>query len=154
MLKTKEQNKYMLEALQIAKQSANEGEIPVGAIIIDRVTKKIIATSGNLTEQQKDPTAHAEINAIKKACQHKNSRNLSGCDIYVTLEPCPMCAQAISFARIDRIFFAAYDVKGGGVDNGAKIFNSSSCHHQCEIYGGIEEEKSKKLLQDFFLNKR
>jgi tRNA(adenine34) deaminase len=148
------QESYMRQAIKEAQKSYDSGEVPVGAIIVDATTNKIIAISGNNMEEKHDPTAHAEINAIRKACFELGSYRLNSCDIYVTLEPCPMCAQAISFARIRRLYFGAYDIKGGGVEHGAKIFGAPSCHHKPEIYGGICEKDSASLLQKFFAGKR
>jgi len=148
------QETYMITALKEAIKSFNEGEIPVGAVIVDSTSGEILAKAHNKTECSKNPTAHAEILAILDACKIKNSPRITECDMYVTLEPCPMCAQAISFARIRRLYFGAYDKKGGGVEHGAKIFNAASCHHRPDIYGGIKESESSKLLQDFFANRR
>jgi tRNA(Arg) A34 adenosine deaminase TadA len=114
----------------------------------------IIAAAHNLVVTQHDPTAHAELLAIRSACAALGSERLTDCDLYVTLEPCPMCAQAISFARIRRVYFGAYDEKGGGVENGARIFSQHSCHHKPEIYGGIQESECAQLLKDFFKDRR
>jgi tRNA(adenine34) deaminase len=141
-------------AIQQAEIAYSQDEVPIGAIIVDTLTGKIIAAAHNEMEQQSNPTAHAELLAIQKACQKRNVGRLENCDIYVTLEPCPMCAQAISFARLRRLYFGAYDPKGGGVDHGAKVFNTSSCHHIPEIFGGIEEERCSQLLKSFFTMKR
>lgn len=141
-------------AIQQAEIASSQDEVPVGAIIVDALTGEVIATSHNEMEQQSNPTAHAELLAIQKACLKKNRGRLEDCDIYVTLEPCPMCAQAISFARFRRLYFGAYDPKGGGIDHGAKIFNASSCHHTPEVLGGIEEERCSQLLKSFFGKKR
>ncbi|PIR37112.1 MAG: tRNA-specific adenosine deaminase [Alphaproteobacteria bacterium CG11_big_fil_rev_8_21_14_0_20_39_49] len=145
---------YMQKAIKIAKKSYNEDEVPVGALIIDCNTGEIISASGNLMKKNNDPTLHAEMNAIKEACKKRGTSRLTDCDMYVTLEPCPMCAQAISFARIKRLYFGAYDTKGGGVEHGARIFEVSSCFHKTEIYGGINEQECGQLLKDFFLGKR
>ncbi len=149
------QNKqHIIIAINLAKKAAESGEIPVGAVIVDSKTGEIIAQSSNKTEQNNDPTAHAEILAIKEACKVKNSPRISDCDLYVTLEPCPMCATAISFARIRRVYFGAYDPKGGGIDHGARIFNQPTCHHKPEVYGGINEQECGEILKDFFKDKR
>jgi len=148
------QETYMQKAIKIAKESLNNDEVPIGAIIIDSCSGKIISSSSNRMQSTSDPTTHAEMNAIKKACEIKKNSRLNDCDLYVTLEPCPMCAQAISFARIRRLYFGAYDPKGGGVEHGAKIFDASSCFHKPEIYGGINENECSKLLTDFFSRKR
>ncbi|MDA0781774.1 MAG: nucleoside deaminase [Proteobacteria bacterium] len=145
---------YMQKAIKIAKKSYHEDEVPVGALIIDCNTGEIISASGNLMKKNNDPTLHAEMNVIKEACKKKGTNRLTDCDMYVTLEPCPMCAQAISFARIKRLYFGAYDTKGGGVEHGARIFEATSCFHKPEIYGGINELECGQLLKDFFLGKR
>jgi len=104
--------------------------------------------------EHRDPSAHAELLAIRAACEIWDSERLPDCDLYVTLEPCPMCAQVISFARIRRLYFAAYDEKGGGVDNGPRILHATSCHHRPEIYGGIGERAASEMLKDFFRSRR
>lgn len=142
----------MQSAIALAKKAAEIGEVPVGAVVV--CDGKIIASAHNLVEKKKDPTAHAEILAIRAAAEILNSPRLTNCDLYVTLEPCAMCAQAISLARIRRLYFGAYDEKGGGVENGARIFSHSTCHHKPEIYGGIAEAECAKLLKDFFADKR
>ncbi len=144
----------MAEALSEAKAAAQRGEIPVGAVIVDGATGEIVARAGNETEASSDPTAHAEMIAIRKACTARNTPRLAACDLYVTLEPCPMCATAISFARLRRVYFGAYDPKGGGVEHGPRIFSQPTCHHQPETYGGIDEQASSSLLRDFFKDKR
>lgn len=141
-------------AIQEAEKAGNQDEVPVGAVIVDSLSGEIIATAHNEMDHGHDPTAHAEMLAIRRAVAVKGEGRLRNCDIYVTLEPCPMCAQAISFARLRRLYFGAYDPKGGGVDHGAKIFNASSCHHVPETIGGIEEEKCARLLVEFFEKKR
>ena len=142
----------MEEALKQAKIAFEKDEVPVGAVIVEN--GKIIATSHNQNLILKDPTAHAEILVMRKAANIKDSARLDGCDLYVTLEPCAMCASAIALARIRRIYYAASDIKFGAVENGARIFSSTSCHHKPEIYSGISEEESKELMQSFFRNKR
>ena len=132
--------------------AAENGEVPVGAVVVK--DGKIIASAYNLVETNRDPTAHAEILAIRSACEIINSPRLIGCDLYVTLEPCAMCAQAISLARIRRLYFGAYDEKGGGVEHGARIFSHSTCNHKPEIYGGINESECGELLKEFFREKR
>ena len=148
------QNHYMAEALSEAQAAAADGEIPVGAVIVDSTTGEIIARGSNATEAINDPTAHAEMMVIQQACKLKGAPRLPECDIYVTLEPCPMCATAISFARLRRVYFGAYDPKGGGVDHGPKIFQQPTCHHQPEIYGGIDEQACAVLLKEFFRDRR
>ena len=133
-----------------AEKAFLQEEVPVGAVIVDISSGEIIATAHNEMVQRKDPTAHAELLAIQRACLAKGKGRLEDYDIYVTLEPCPLCAQAISFARLRRLYFGAYDPKGGGVDHGAQIFNASSCHHIPEVIGGVEEKKCAQLLVNFF----
>ncbi|MAV86636.1 MAG: tRNA-specific adenosine deaminase [Rhodospirillaceae bacterium] len=140
-------------ALDEAKLSAIRGEVPVGAIIVNSQDNMVIARSGNKVEELKDPTAHAEILVIREATRLLGTR-IQSCDLYVTLEPCSMCASAASLARIRRLYYGAYDIKSGGVDHGARIFNHSNCHHKPEVYGGIKEETSRQLLKKFFANRR
>ena len=147
-------NTYMNLAIAEAIKASRRNEVPVGAVIVLRSKNEIISTASNRVIELKDPTAHAEILAIRKACQVMDSERLIDCDLYVTLEPCPMCAQAISFARIKRLFFGAADQKGGGVENGAIVFNAKSCHHKPEIYGDIMATNSEKLLRKFFKDRR
>lgn len=142
----------MKEAIAQAKIAAASEEVPIGAVIVEN--GKIIAKSRNQNISLKDPTAHAEILVLRQAASFKNSARLDGCDLYVTLEPCPMCASAISLARIRRVYYGLSDQKFGGVENGPQIFKSSSCHHKPEVYSGIAEEESKQLLVDFFKSKR
>lgn len=146
--------KPMQCALQEAEKARDQNEVPVGAVIVDGISGEIIALAHNEMEKNHDPTAHAEMLAIRRAVAIKGKGRLEDCHLYVTLEPCPMCAQAISFARLRRLYFGAYDPKGGGVDHGAKIFNASSCHHVPEIIGGLEEKKCAQLLTHFFKQKR
>lgn len=145
-------NNFMEAALAQARLAFEKDEVPVGAVIVEG--GKIISSAHNCNLTKKDPTAHAEILTLRKAAEIKGSSRLDNCDLYVTLEPCAMCAAAISLARIRRIYYAASDKKFGAVENGARIFASSSCHHKPEVYSGISEEESKKLLQDFFRSKR
>lgn len=144
----------MKAALAEASAAAARGEVPVGAVIVDSTTGEVIAASGNETEQTNDPTAHAELLALRRACAIKKAPRLPDCDLYVTLEPCPMCATAISFARIRRVYFGAYDPKSGGVEHGPKIFSHATCHHKPEVYGGIDERECGDILKDFFKDKR
>ena len=148
------QDQYMLLAIEQAKNAFSNDEVPVGAVIIDSTTGVVLASSANKMDKSNDPTAHAEINVIREACRIKKSNRLIDCDLYVTLEPCPMCAQAISFTRIRRLYFGAYDPKGGGVEHGPKIYNSSLCNHKPQIYGGICESVCSNLLKDYFKSKR
>lgn len=135
-----------------ARDAAGRGEVPVGAAIVK--DGNVIAVEGNRTRELLDPTAHAEILAIRAACRALDDERLSGCDLYVTLEPCPMCAAAISFARIRRLYFAAADPKGGGVEHGPRIFAQPTCHHAPEVYGGIAETDAAELLKSFFRERR
>ena len=143
---------FMEEAMRQAELAFEKNEVPIGAVVVEN--GKIIATSHNSNLELNDPTAHAEILALRKAAQEKKSSRLDNCDIYTTLEPCSMCASAIALARIRRVYYAASDEKFGAVENGARIFSSSSCFHHPEIYSGIGEEKSRLLLQKFFKQKR
>jgi tRNA(adenine34) deaminase len=143
----------MQEALIEAEAAAARGEVPVGAIVTGP-NGSILARAGNRAEQCNDPTAHAEILALRAAGVLRGSPRLPDCDLFVTLEPCPMCAQAISLFRIRRLIFGAYDPKGGGVDHGARVFDASSCHHRPEVIGGVREIDAARLLRDFFLEKR
>jgi tRNA(adenine34) deaminase len=136
-----------------AQAAAARGEVPVGAVVVDG-SGKIIAQAGNRTLELKDPTAHAELLAIRQAAQAIGSERLTGCDLYVTLEPCAMCAGAISFARIRRLYFAASDAKMGAVEHGSRFFAQATCHHAPEVYSGIGEGEAKALLKDFFKARR
>lgn len=145
---------FMALALREAEQAARRGEVPVGAVVVDPAGGEILARAGNRVEALNDPTAHAEILAIRKAAAAAGAPRLEGCDLYVTLEPCAMCAAAISFARIRRLYFGAYDAKGGGVEHGARIFQQPTCHHAPEVYGGLEESRAADLLLKFFRERR
>lgn len=140
-------------ALEAAEAAAGRGEVPVGAVVLGP-DGRMLAVAGNEVEARHDPTAHAEILAIRAAAQQIGSPRLEGCEIIVTLEPCPMCATAISFARIRRLEFAAYDAKGGGVEHGPRIFSQPTCHHRPEIVGGVQAEKAEALLKQFFATLR
>jgi tRNA(adenine34) deaminase len=144
---------HMSLALAEARAAAARGEVPVGAVIVSP-TGQVVAVAGNRTCELSDPTAHAEMLAIRSACAVVGSERLTGCDLYVTLEPCPMCAAAISFARIRRLYWGAGDPKGGGVEHGARIFSQPTCHHAPELYGGFEEARAAALLRDFFARRR
>jgi len=139
-------------ALAEARAAASRGEVPVGAVILR--DGEIIARAGNRTRELKDPTAHAEILAIRAACNALDAERLNDADLYVTLEPCAMCAGAISFARIRRLYFAASDPKGGGVRHGGRFFSQPTCHHAPEIYDGINESEAAELLTAFFRQRR
>jgi tRNA(adenine34) deaminase len=143
----------MLQAFTEAERAAERGEVPVGAVIVDKLGN-ILAVAGNRTLIEHDPTAHAEMIAIREAAAKLGSERLVDCDLYVTLEPCAMCAAAISFARIRRLYFAAPDEKMGAVEHGPVFFTQSTCHHKPEIYGGIGGQRAELLLKDFFKNKR
>jgi tRNA(adenine34) deaminase len=135
-----------------ARAAMARGEVPVGAVIVRNGA--IISRAGNQTLKDKDPTAHAEIMAIRLACRVESTERLSGCDLYVTLEPCAMCAAAISFTRLRRLYFAAPDPKSGGVEHGTRFFAQPTCHHAPEIYGGIRESEAAGLLTSFFMAHR
>lgn len=139
-------------AMAQAKLAASRGEVPVGAVIVK--DRKLIAKAGNRTRELNDPSAHAEILAIRAACAELNDERLEGCDLYVTLEPCTMCAGAISFARIRRLYFAASDEKGGAVISGVRFFDQTSCHHSPDVYSGIGESEAALLLREFFQARR
>jgi tRNA(adenine34) deaminase len=144
----------MMQALAEARAAFDKGEVPVGAVIVDPKAGKVIAAASNLTETAHDPTAHAEMRVIQAACKLAGAPRLPDYDIYVTLEPCPMCAAAISFARLRRVYFGAYDPKGGGVEHGPKVFSHPTCHHRPEVYGGIEERACGEILKKFFSERR
>jgi tRNA(Arg) A34 adenosine deaminase TadA len=143
----------MERALAEARAAAERGEVPIGAVIV-RADGTLLAAAGNRTEADRDPTAHAEMLAIRAAASALGAPRLVECDLYVTLEPCPMCAQAISFARLRRIYYGASDPKGGGVEHGPRIFSQPTCHHRPEIYGGIAESDAAEVLQSFFRERR
>ncbi len=143
----------MVQAFAQARSAAARGEVPVGAVIVD-AQGKVISSAGNRTAELKDPTAHAELLAIREAAKLLNSERLIDCDLYVTLEPCAMCAAALSFARIRRLYFAASDEKMGAVENGPRFFSQSTCHHAPEVYSGIGEGEAQILLRDFFKLRR
>jgi tRNA(Arg) A34 adenosine deaminase TadA len=140
-------------ALAEARLAAERGEVPIGAVIVGP-DGAVLAAAGNRTEGDSDPTAHAELLAIRQAARTLGAPRLVGCDLYVTLEPCAMCAQAIAFARLRRVYFGASDPKGGGVENGARIFAQPTCHHRPEVYGGIAEQEAADLLRAFFAVRR
>ncbi|MDU8909853.1 nucleoside deaminase [Aestuariicoccus sp. MJ-SS9] len=144
---------HMDIALEEARAAAARGEVPVGAVIVSP-SGAVVARAGNRTRELNDPTAHAEILAIRAACAAAGSERLADHDLYVTLEPCPMCAAAISFARIRRLYFAASDPKSGGVAHGARVFAHPQCHHRPEIYDGIHARAAEALLRDFFAERR
>ena len=137
-----------------AEATADRGEVPVGAVVVDGSTGAVLARAGNGVEAGRDPTAHAEMLAIRAAAAERGTARLVDCDIYVTLEPCAMCAQAIAFARLRRLYFGAADPKGGGVEHGARIFQQPTCHHRPEVIGGIQESRAAELLRGFFKERR
>ena len=139
-------------ALAEARAAALRGEVPVGAVIVK--DGAVITTAGNRPRERSDPTAHAELLAIRAAGAALREERLTGCDLYVTLEPCTMCAAAISFARIRRLYFGASDPKGGAVENGPRFFQQPSCHHAPEVYGGLRESEAATLLRHFFAARR
>jgi tRNA(adenine34) deaminase len=145
-------SQYFDEAFEQARLARERGETPVGAIIVHQ--GRIIARGGNRTREWHDPTAHAEIVVIRDACAALQSERLIECDLYVTLEPCTLCAAAISFARIRRLYFGATDSKGGAVESGVGFFECKTCHHAPEVYGGFREAESATLLGNFFKEKR
>jgi len=142
----------MSVAFAEARAAAARGEVPVGAVIVK--DGRVVARAGNRPREMRDPSAHAEMLAIRRACEALDDERLSGCDLYVTLEPCTMCAGAISFARIRRVYYAAHDPKGGAVDNGVRFFDQPTCHHAPEVYGGIRESEAAALLKAFFEERR
>lgn len=143
---------FMAEALELAREAEKTGEVPVGAVIVR--DQKVIGRGHNLTRTQNDPSAHAEIVAIRDAASYLGTDRLENCDLWVTLEPCTMCAGAIAHARIRRLYYAASDPKGGAVDGGVRFFNAPTCHHAPEIYAGIDEMESTALLRNFFSDRR
>lgn len=143
----------MQMALDYARIAGDRGEVPVGAVLVDS-RGEVVAVATNAVEELKDPTAHAEMLALRLGTKKLGAARLTDCDLYVTLEPCTMCAAAISFARVRRLYYAAYDTKGGAVDHGAKFFTQPTCHHAPEVYGGIMESEGRDILQQFFKNLR
>ena len=139
-------------ALDEARAAGSRGEVPVGCVIVR--DSEVLACTGNRTLADRDPTAHAEIIAIRQAAALLGSERLDGCDLYVTLEPCAMCAGAVAFARIRRLYYGAADPKGGAVDNGVRFFASPTCHHRPEVYGGMAEAEGATLLKEFFRERR
>jgi tRNA(adenine34) deaminase len=139
-------------ALKAAETAGKSGEVPIGCVIV--LNNEVIATAGNRTLTDRDPTAHAEILAIRQAAEAIGSERLVDCDLYVTLEPCTMCAAAISFARIRRLYFAAADPKGGAVESGVRFFAQPTCHHVPEVYSAVGEQEAASMLRDFFKARR
>ena len=143
---------FMADALAEARAAEARGEVPVGAVIV--CDNRIVARAGNRTLELKDPTAHAELLAIRAAAAERGSERLNGCDLWVTLEPCAMCAAAISFARIRRLYYGAADLKMGAVEHGPRFFGQPTCHHAPEVYSGISEREAGEMLKAFFEGKR
>jgi tRNA(adenine34) deaminase len=143
---------FMDMALDEARAAAGRGEVPVGCVIVR--DSEVIARAGNRTLTDREPTAHAELIAIRQAAAALGAERLQGCDLDVTLEPCAMCAGAVSLARIHRLYYGAADPKGGAVDNGVRFFSSPTCHHRPEVYGGLGEAEASALLKDFFKEHR
>jgi tRNA(adenine34) deaminase len=143
----------MTRALEAAEAATEAGEVPVGAVLVD-AAGAVVATSGNRVERDRDPIAHAEMLVLRAGAAALGLKRLADCDLYVTLEPCPMCAAAISLAHVRRVYFGAYDPKGGGVEHGPRIFDQPTCHHRPEIYGGIGERRAADLLRRFFRARR
>ena len=142
----------MERALELARQAAHAGEVPVGAVVVR--DGDVIAEAHNAPRAMKDPTAHAELLAIRKASERLGNERLEGCDLYVTLEPCAMCAGAISHARIARLYYAAPDPKGGAVEHGARVFEQKQCLHKPEVYSGLGEGEAAGILREFFRDRR
>ena len=143
----------MARALDAAAAAGAAGEVPIGAVLVD-AGGEIVTAAGNRVERDHDPTAHAEMVILREGARLLGQKRLAGCDLYVTLEPCPMCAAAIGLAHIRRLYFAAYDPKGGGVEHGPRIFDQPTCHHRPDVYGGIDELRAATMLRDFFAAKR
>jgi tRNA(adenine34) deaminase len=150
---TKRDDSPMMLAFAEAEKAGWCGEVPVGAVLIGPDCM-VIAAAGNRVESERDPTAHAEMLVLREGAAKLGQNRLDGCDLYVTLEPCAMCAAAIALARVRRLYFGAYDPKGGGVEHGAHIFDQPTCHHRPEIFGGIEERRAAALLRAFFQARR
>ena len=141
-------------ALAEAEAASGRGEVPVGAVLVDGASGAVLARAGNRVEALNDPTAHAEMIVIREAAAAAGLKRLEGADLYVTLEPCAMCAAAISFARLRRLYFGAGDPKGGAVEHGPRFFNQPTCHHRPEVYGGIGDRQAGELLRAFFRERR
>jgi len=146
-------SEFMAVALEEARAAAQAGEVPVGAVLVDDAGR-ILARAGNRVERERDPTAHAELLVLREGARRLGTPRLVACDLYVTLEPCPMCAHAVALARIRRLYYGAGDPKGGGVAHGPRIFSSPSCHHRPEVYEGLCERASAELLRAFFRARR
>jgi tRNA(Arg) A34 adenosine deaminase TadA len=153
-MQLKDDHSYMRAAMEEAKLAAERDEVPIGAVLVDSTSGNIIARNGNRTIEMSDPTAHAEILVIREVCENNKSQRIPAYDLYVTLEPCTMCAAAIGFARIKRIIYGAPDAKGGGINHGAKFFEQPTCHHKIEVTSGIMAEECGQILKDYFKSKR
>lgn len=158
-MKTPDRNSYMRLALAEAQAAAARGEVPIGAVLVGPLreggeARVVLAAAGNRTEELHDPTAHAELLVIREAAAKRGAPRLPDCELYVTLEPCAMCASAISFARLKRVVFGAYDPKGGGIEHGPRMFQQPTCHHAPEVIGGVGESEAAALLRTFFEGKR
>jgi len=149
-----ETKRFMDLAFAEAEAAATRGEVPVGAVLVDAETGRVLAAAGNRTEELADPTAHAEVLAIRTAAAARGRPRLPDCDLYVTLEPCALCAAAISFARIRRLVFGAYDPKGGAVEHGPRFYGQKTCHHRPAVEGGVGAERSAEMLRAFFRARR
>ena len=145
---------FMELALEAARAGAKAGEVPVGAALVDGASGDVLAVAHNRVELTGDPTAHAEMVAIREAAEQLGAKRLENCDLYVTLEPCAMCAAAIAHARLRKLIFGAYDSKGGGVEHGARVFEQPTCNHKPEVIGGVNESQAGELLKEFFQAKR
>ncbi|MFT2211102.1 nucleoside deaminase [Rhizobium giardinii] len=147
-----ETSRFMDLALAEARMAGARGEVPVGAVLV--LNGEVVASAGNRTRERNDVTAHAEIEAIRAGCRVIGDERLPGADLYVTLEPCTMCAAAISFARLRRLYYGAEDPKGGGVDNGVRFFSQPTCHHAPDVYSGFSAQAAADILKQFFAEKR
>jgi tRNA(Arg) A34 adenosine deaminase TadA len=152
--KDREDRNFMALAFRQAEDAAARDEVPIGAVLVDSVTGEILAADHNRVEEWQDPTAHAELLVIRRAAMARGEKRLPSADLYVTLEPCPMCATAIAFARLRRVIYAASDPKGGGVEHGPRIFTQPTCHHRPRVFGGLDEGRSAEMLRSFFRAKR
>ena len=142
--------KIIAVALEQAAKAFQKGEVPVGAVIFNTQTKEILCSSHNLVVSTNDPSAHAEILALRKSGELLCNYNLSGYSLFVTLEPCAMCAGALSWAKIDKVYFGAYDIKSGAIEHGPRLYQSANCHHKPEVFGGFHEKECQKLMTQFF----
>ena len=144
----------MTLALEDARKAVRVGEVPVGAVLVDTLSGEVLARDHNRVEELKDPTAHAELLVLQATARRLGEKRLADADLYVTLEPCAMCAGAIALARVRRLYFGAYDPKGGAVEHGARVFTQPTCNHRPEVVGGLSESAASALLKDFFAGRR